>query len=60
MGKHAAGAELPVDLHGRFTAHAAAHPKGKSGLIKDSLREYMDNHPIGNGDEDTKPQEGAA
>ncbi len=43
--KNGIGASLPDALFEEFERRGPQHPGGKSGLIKDSLREYFAKHP---------------
>ena len=43
--KNGIGCSLPNDLFEEFEARGPKHPGGKSGLIKDALREYFEKHP---------------
>lgn len=44
--KTAIGASLPEDLFEDFCHRALSFPKGKSGLIKEALREYFRANPF--------------
>lgn len=44
--KNGIGCSLPNDLFEEFEARGPKHVGGKSGLIKDALREYFEKYPV--------------
>ncbi len=44
--KNGIGCSLPDEQFDEFEARGPKHPGGKSGLIKDALREYFIAHPM--------------
>lgn len=44
--KTAIGASLPEDLFKEFVFRADSFPGGKTGLIKESLRAYIEANPL--------------
>lgn len=47
--KNGIGASLPDPEFAEFVRRADAFPGGKSGLIKEALREYFEAHPVSSG-----------